>query len=188
MKPTSPSRHAFGGRAARNPALAVLAAVIVAGTAACGGSGTTSPGTARSTRTVSPEPAMTRSPSPTPRTQQEFAASAAAAAERDRQRAVKQLEGVQGRGNAVKDVSVTGLAVAKSEQFRSALVRVTNRTDKSAFYAVKVEFADSAGKVLDSVVLGFADVPPGRTVSQHANSRKAAGVKTFPRIAQAERG
>ncbi|MFF2409903.1 hypothetical protein [Streptomyces sp. NPDC058092] len=188
MNPTSPLRHAFGGRAVRIPALAVLAALIVAGTAACGGSGTTSPGTARSTRTVSPEPALTRSASSTPRTQQEFAASVAAAAERDRQKAAKQLEGVRGQGNAVKDVSVTGLPVEKSEQFRSALVRVTNRTDKVAFYAVKVEFADSSGKVLDSVVLGFADVPPGRTVGQHANSRKAAGVKTFPRIVQAERG
>ncbi|MFD4760965.1 hypothetical protein ACFWOJ_19360 [Streptomyces sp. NPDC058439] len=188
MNPTSPLRHAFGGRPVRIPALTVLAAVIVAGTAACGGSGTTSPGTARGTRTVSPEPALTRSASATPRTQQEFAASAAAAAERDRQKAVKQLEGVRGQGNAVKDVSVTGLPVEKSEKFRSALVRVSNRTDKAAFYAVKVEFADSSGKVLDSVVLGFADVQPGRTVSQHANSSKAAGVKTFPRIAQAERG
>lgn len=83
---------------------------------------------------------------------------------------------------------MSGLPVVTSEQFRSALVRVTNPTDKAAFYAVKVEFVDASGKVLDSVVVGFADAPPGRTVSQHANSSKAAGVKTFPRIAQAERG
>ncbi|MCX4734091.1 hypothetical protein [Streptomyces sp. NBC_01363] len=188
MNPTSPLRHALGGRAARILTPAVLAAVVITGTAACGGSNTTSPGTARSTRTVSPEPAKTPSASPTPRTQREFAASVSAAAERNRQQAVKQLAGVQGRGNAVKDVSVTGQPVAKSEQFRSALVRVTNPTDKAAFYAVKVDFVDASGKVLDSVVLGFPDAPPGRTVSQHANSRKAAGVKTFPRIAQAERG
>ncbi|MER5360548.1 hypothetical protein [Streptomyces sp. NPDC002785] len=187
MNPTSPMRHALGGRAAHNLTPAVLAAVIIAGTAACGGSGTSSHGTARSTRTVSPEPAMTPSASASPRTKQEFAASVSAAAERNRQQAAKQLEGVQGRGNAVKDVSVTGLPVVKSEQFRSSLVRVTNHTDKAAFYAVKLEFVDSSEKVLDSVVLGFADVQPGRTVSQHANSRKAAGVKTFPRIAQAER-
>ncbi|SCF78456.1 hypothetical protein [Streptomyces sp. Ncost-T10-10d] len=187
MNPTSPLRHALGGRAARNLTPAVLAVSIIAGTAACGGTGTSSQGTARSTRTVSPEPAMTGSASASPRSQQEFAASVSAAAERNRQQAAKQLTGVKGRGNAVTDVSVTGLPVAKSEQFRSALVRVTNRTDKAAFYAVKVEFVDSSGKVLDSVVLGFADVPPGGTVSQHANSRKAAGVKTFPRIAQAER-
>lgn len=187
MNPISPLRHALGGRAVRTLTPAVLAGVIIAGTAACGGSGTTSPGTARSTRTVSPEPAVTRSASPTGRTQQEFAASVSAAAERNRQQAVKQLEGVQGRGNAVKDVSVTGQPVSKSEEFRIALVRVTNHTDKAAFYAVKVEFVDASGKVLDSVVLGLPDVPPGRTVSQLANSRKAAGVKTFPRTAQAER-
>ncbi|MER6103367.1 hypothetical protein ABT115_13835 [Streptomyces sp. NPDC001832] len=187
MNPTSPLRHVFGGRAARNLTPAVLAAVITAGTAACGGSESSSQGTARSTRTVSPEPTRTRSATASPRTQKEFAASVSAAAERNRQQAVKQLEGVQGRGNAVKDVSVSGLPVVKSEQFRSALVRVTNRTDKAAFYAVKVEFVESSEKVLDSVVLGFADVPPGQTASQHANSRKAAGVKTSPRIAQAER-
>ncbi|WP_406501904.1 hypothetical protein OHA04_37250 [Streptomyces sp. NBC_01590] len=188
MNPNSPSRNTLGGRAVRNLTPAVLAAVIIAGTAACGGSDTNSTGTARSTRTVSPEPAMTRSASPTSRTQQEFAASVSAAAERNRQQAAKQLEGVQGRGDAVEDVSVTGLPVAKAEQFRSAVVRVTNPTDKAAFYAVKVEFVDASGKVLDSVVLGFPDAQPGRTVTQNANSRKAAGVKTFPRIAQAERG
>ncbi|MFF1501412.1 hypothetical protein ACFVZR_16330 [Streptomyces sp. NPDC058316] len=187
MIATRPLRHALGGRAARSLALAAMAAVIISGTAACGGSGTTSPGTARSTRTMSPEPSPTPSGSASQRSQQEFAASVSAAAERNRQKAVKQLEGVRGTGNAVGDVSVTGLAVEKSEQFRSALVRVTNRTDKAAFYAVKVEFVDASGKVLDTVVLGLADVPPGGTVSEHANSRKAAGVKTIPRIAQAER-
>ncbi|MEU9314713.1 hypothetical protein [Streptomyces sp. NPDC048295] len=187
MNPISHLRHALGGRAVRSLTPAVLAASVIFGTAACGGSGSNSPGTARSTRTVSPEPALTSSASPTGRTQQEFAASVSAAAERNRQQAVKQLAGVQGQGNAVKDVSVTGQPVAKTEQVRSALVRVTNRTDKAAFYSVKVEFVDASGKVLDSVVLGFSDVPPGRTVNQLANSRKAAGVKTFPRIAQAER-
>lgn len=82
---------------------------------------------------------------------------------------------------------MSGLPIATGEQFRSALVRVTNPTTKAAFYAVRVEFVDASGKVLDSVVLGFPDAPPGRTVSEHANSRKAAGVKTFPRITQAER-
>ncbi|MGW3659684.1 hypothetical protein ACWD6R_30295 [Streptomyces sp. NPDC005151] len=187
MNQSRPLRRTLGGRTARRLTPALLAALIVAGTAACGGSGTTAPGTARSTRTVSPGPAESPSTSASPRTQESFAASVSAEVERNRQRAAKQLAGVQGQGNAVKDVSVTGLPVAKSEQFRSALVRVTNPTDKPAFYAVRVEFVDASGKVLDSVVLGFAEAPPGRTVSEHANSRKAAGVKSFPRIAQAER-
>lgn len=188
MNQTSPVRRALGGRAARSLTPAVLAALIVAGTAACGSSDTSSQGTAQSTRTVSAAPAASPKATESQRTQREFAASVSAETERNRQKAVAMLKGVKGKGNAVKDVSVTGLAVEPSEQFRSALVRVTNPTDKAAFYAVKVEFVDSSDKVLDSVVLGFADAPSGRTVSQHANSRKAAGVKTFPRIAQAERG
>ncbi|MFG2561893.1 hypothetical protein [Streptomyces sp. NPDC048496] len=186
MNQSRPLRRTLGGRTVRRLTPALLAAVVAAGTAACGGSGTT-PGTVRSTRTVSPGPAESPSASASPRTQESFAASVSAEVERNRQRAAKQLAGVHGQGNAVKDVSVTGLPVAKSEQFRSALVRVTNPTDKPAFYAVRVEFVDASGKVLDSVVLGFTDAPPGRTVSEHANSRKAAGVKSFPRIAQAER-
>lgn len=81
---------------------------------------------------MSPGTAESPSASASPRTQEEFAASVSAEVERNRQRATKQLAGVQGQGNAVKDVSVTGLPVAKSEQFRSALVRVTNPTDKPA--------------------------------------------------------
>ncbi|MER5274934.1 hypothetical protein ABT025_04140 [Streptomyces sp. NPDC002809] len=187
MNQTSPVRRALGGRAVRSLTPAVLAAVIVAGTAACDSSDTSSQGAARSTRTLSAEPAASPTATESQRTQEEFAASVSADVERNRQKAVATLKGVEGKGNAVEDVSVNGLPVEAAEQFRSALVRVTNRTDETAFYAVRVEFVDASGKVLDSVVLGFADVPSNRTVSQHANSRKAAGVKSFPRIAQAER-
>ncbi|MET7647004.1 hypothetical protein ABZS83_25930 [Streptomyces sp. NPDC005426] len=188
MNQTPPVRRALGGRAARRLTPAVLAAMIIAGTAACGSDYSPSPGTAKSTRTLSAEPGTSTEATESPRTQEDFAASVSADLERNRQQAAAMLKGVQGKGNAVDDVSVNGLPVAASEQFRSALVRVTNGSGKAAFYAVRVEFVDASGKVLDSVVLGFADAPPNRTVSQHANSRKAAGVKTFPRIAQAERG
>ncbi|MEU9090959.1 hypothetical protein [Streptomyces sp. NPDC048428] len=187
MNQTSPVRRALGGRAVRSLTPVALAAVIVAGTAACDSSDTSSQGTAKSTRTLSAEPAASPTATESQRTQEDFAASVSADVERNRQKAVATLKGVEGKGNAVEDVSVTGLPVAAEEQFRSALVRVSNRTDEAAFYAVRVEFVDASGKVLDSVVLGFPDAPPNRTVSQHANSRKAAGVKSFPRIAQAER-
>ncbi|WP_406099569.1 hypothetical protein [Streptomyces sp. NBC_01013] len=188
MNQTSPVRCALGRRAARSLAPVVLATVIVAGAAACDSDDSSKQGTARSTRTVSAEPAASPTATESPRTQEDFAASVSAEVERSRQKAVTTLKGVEGKGNAIDDVSVNGLPVAASEQFRSALVRVTNPTGKAAFYAVRVEFVDASGKVLDSVVLGFSDTPPNRTVSQHANSRKAAGVKSFPRIAQAERG
>ncbi|MER6193569.1 hypothetical protein [Streptomyces cyaneofuscatus] len=183
-------------RRARVLVPAVAAALLAATTAACG-SDTTSEGTSDSVRTLTPDHSKhEESPSPeqspgtqqSPRTQQSFAASVSAETERVRQEAVKRLEGVEGRGNAVADVSVSGLPVAASEEVRSARVRVTNPTDEPAFYAVKVEFVDAEDKVLDTVFVGVEDAPPGRTVDAQANSRKAAGVKTFPRVAQAERG
>lgn len=183
-------------RRARVLVPAVAAALLAATTAACG-SDTTSEGTSDSVRTLTPDHSEhEESPSPeqspgtqqSPRTQQSFAASVSAETERVRQEAVKRLEGVEGRGNAVADVSVSGLPVAVSEEVRSARVRVTNPTDEPAFYAVKVEFVDAEDKVLDTAFVGVEDAPPGRTVDAQANSRKAAGVKTFPRVAQAERG
>ncbi|MFE3722111.1 hypothetical protein [Streptomyces cyaneofuscatus] len=183
-------------RRARVLVPAVAAALLAATTAACD-SDTTSEGTSSSVRTLTPEhseheesPSQEQSPDAqqSPRTQQSFAASVSAETERVRQEAVKRLEGVEGRGNAVADVSVSGLPIAASEEVRSARVRVTNPTDEPAFYAVKVEFVDAEDKVLDTVVVGVEDAPPGRTVDAQANSRKAAGVKTFPRVAQAERG
>ncbi|MGW5070887.1 hypothetical protein ACWEQJ_33245 [Streptomyces cyaneofuscatus] len=183
-------------RRARVLVPAVAAALLAATTAACD-SDTTSEGTSDSVRTLTPEhseheesPSEEQSPDAqqSPRTQQSFAASVSAETERVRQEAVKRLDGVEGRGNAVADVSVSGLPVAASEEVRSARVRVTNPTDEPAFYAVKVEFVDAEDKVLDTVVVGVEDAPPDRTVDAQANSRKAAGVKTFPRVAQAERG
>ncbi|MGA5001171.1 hypothetical protein ACPCB7_24430 [Streptomyces arboris] len=187
--------HPFS-RGARVLVPAVAAALLAVTTAACD-SDTTSEGTSSSVRTLTPDhaeheesPSSEQSPGSeqSPRTQQSFAASVSAETERVRQEAVKRLDGVEGRGNAVADVSVSGLPVAASEEVRSARVRVTNPTDEPVFYAVKVEFVGAEDKVLDTVVVGVEDAPPGRTVDVQANSRKAAGVKTFPRVAQAERG
>ncbi|WNF25506.1 hypothetical protein RI138_01075 [Streptomyces sp. C11-1] len=181
MKANLPAR-------ALTPVVAV--ALLAAGAAACD-SDTSSQGTNQGVHTLTPEsPEAHASPSesPSPRTQQSFAASVSAESERVRQEAAQRLEGVEGRGNAAGDVSVNGLPLTASEEVRSALVRVTNSTDEPAFYAVKVEFVDAEDTVLDTVVVGVEDAPPDRTVSVQANSREAAGVKTFPRVAQAERG
>nr|WP_237521706.1 hypothetical protein [Streptomyces sp. SID8356] len=183
---------------------AAAAALLAASAVACD-SDTGGEGTSRSVRTLTPEhsehaepadspesphaePEGSPSAGESPRTQRSFAASVSAETERLRQEAAAKLEGVRGRGDAVADVSVNGLPVAASEEVRSALVRITNPTDAPAFYAVKVEFVDTEDKVLDTVFVGVADAPPDRTVTAQANSREAAGVKTFPRVAQAERG
>ncbi|MCL6289730.1 hypothetical protein ACFYUM_13850 [Streptomyces fimicarius] len=187
MKANLPVRRARGRLAARTLAPLAAAALLFAGATACD-SDTSSEGTDQGVHTLTPEPEESPAESPSPRTQQSFAASVSAESERVRQEAAKRLDEVEGRGNAVGDVSVNGLPVTASEEVRSALVRVTNPTDKAAFYAVKVEFVDAEDKVLDTVVVGVEDAPPDRTVNVQANSRKAAGVKTFPRVAQAERG
>lgn len=188
-------------RRARLLVPAAAAALLAASAAACD-SDTSGEGTSRSVRTLTPEhsehaestesphaePEGSPSEGESPRTQRSFAASVSAETERLRQEAAAKLGGVRGRGNAVADVSVNGLPVAASEEVRSALVRITNPTDAPASYAVKVEFVDAEDKVLDTVFVGVEDAPPDRTVTAQANSRKAAGVKTFPRVAQAERG
>ncbi|MEW2062349.1 hypothetical protein AB0899_16505 [Streptomyces sp. NPDC007002] len=183
MKANHPARRT---RTARALAPVAAAALLLAGTAACD-SDTSSEGTDRGVHTVTPEPEESPGGSLSPRTQESFAASVSAESERVRQEATQRLDEVEGRGNAVADVSVTGLPLSGSEEVRSARVRVTNPTDEAAFYAVKVAFVDAEDKVLDTVVVGIEDAPPDRTVDARANSREAAGVKTFPRVAQAER-
>lgn len=185
MKANPSARRAH--RAARALAPVAVAALLVTSTAACG-SDTSGEGTDQGVHTLTPEPEESPSEAPSPRTQESFAASVSAESERVRQEATKRLEEVEGRGNAVGDVSVNGLPLTAAEEVRSALVRVTNPTDEATFFAVKVEFVDAGDKVLDTVVVGVEDAPPDRTVTARANSRKAAGVKTFPRVAQAERG
>ncbi|UZI33236.1 hypothetical protein [Streptomyces sp. VB1] len=183
MKPKLPAH-----RAVRALAPVAVAALLFASTAACD-SDTSGEGTDQGVHTLTPEPEESPpSKAPSPRTQESFAASVSAESERVRQEATKRLEEVEGRGNAVGDVSVSGLPLTASEEVRSALVRVTNPTDEPTFFAVKVEFVDAGDKVLDTLVVGVEDAPPDRTVTAQANSRKAAGVKTFPRVAQAERG
>ncbi|MFF8296395.1 hypothetical protein ACF07M_13420 [Streptomyces globisporus] len=184
MRANLPARRT---RAARALAPVAVAALLLAGTAACD-SDTSGEGTDRGVHTLTPEPQESPSESPSPRTQESFAASVSAESERVRQEAAKRLDEVEGRGDAVADVSVSGLPLSGSEEVRSARVRVTNPTEEAAFYAVEVEFVDAEDKVLDTVVVGIQDAQPDRTVEAQANSRKAAGVKTFPRVAQAERG
>ncbi|MEV1049444.1 hypothetical protein [Streptomyces sp. NPDC049916] len=184
---------------ARTLAPVVAVVLLAVGASACG-SDAGGAGTDRGVRTLTPEshgpgeahasPETSASPlqSASPRTQRSFAASVSAESERVRQEAAKRLDGVGGRGNAVTDVSVSGLPATASEEVRSARVRVTNSTSRPAFYAVKVEFVGADDQVLDTVVVGVEDAPPDRTVDVQANSRKAAGVKSTPRVAQAERG
>ncbi|MFF3686445.1 hypothetical protein [Streptomyces sp. NPDC002187] len=162
---------------------AVVAALLTACLTACGSDGGGSG--ASPTATVSPTPRDTSTE--TPRSQREFEESVSAEAARVRASASAELAQVEGRGNAIADVSQTGVPTARSDGSRAALVRVTNRTSEPAFYSVQVDFVGADGSVVDSVVLGFDDIPAGERAQQYAISKKAGEQQTTPRIAKAQR-
>jgi hypothetical protein len=164
---------------------AVLAPLIAVSLAACGsgddeGSGPTTTSPPGATESASPKDTSTA----TPRTQKDLEESA-----RVRASAAAELRTVEGRGNATGDVSLQGVATTRSDGLRTGLVRVTNSTDKTAFYAVQVDFVTGDGTVVDSVVAGFPDVGPGERAERYISSRKAgeSDTPTTPRIVKAER-
>jgi hypothetical protein len=164
----------------RRVAPAFLVALLVAGPATACGEG-------------APEhpPAESASPSPTtsvsPRGPEEFEASVSADEARIRASASAALRDVSGQGNAMADVSQSGVPTSRTKGKRVALVKITNSTQEKAFYAVQVDFVDASGKVVDSVTVGVENVEPGQKVERYAISEKASGAKTFPKIAKAER-
>lgn len=117
----------------------------------------------------------------------EFEASVSADTERARAEAKKQLGKVHGRGNATNDVSMTGVPLSRTNNVRALLVTMTNRTDKTASFAVQVDFSDSDGKVVETVVLGAQNVKPGQKAERYAISRKPPEPHLTARLAKAQR-
>lgn len=101
--------------------------------------------------------------------------------------AKSELAKVDGQGNAVKDVQLTGFPKAQTGGLNAVLVSITNTSDQKASFAVKVEFADSSGAVVDSTVVGARDVEAGKRAQPVAFSTKDADKTLFPRVAQAQR-
>ncbi|MFJ1584171.1 hypothetical protein ACIOC1_12735 [Streptomyces sp. NPDC088197] len=116
-----------------------------------------------------------------------FEASVEAGAGSAAAEAKSELAKVDGQGNAVKDVQLTGFPKARTGGLNAVLVSITNTTDTKASFAVKVEFADSDGAVVDSTVVGARDVEPGKHAQPVAFSTKDADKTLFPRVAQAQR-
>lgn len=116
-----------------------------------------------------------------------FEASVEAAAGGAAAEAKSELAAVDGQGNAVKNVQLTGFPKAKTGGLNAVLVSITNSGDKKASFAVKVEFADSDGAVVDSTIVGARDIEPGKRVQPIAFSMKDPDKTLFPRVAQAQR-
>lgn len=117
----------------------------------------------------------------------EFEASVSANLERKRQEFTKQLEKADGQGNAMRDVELTGKRLADTKGVRAVVVHITNTTDKTASYAVQVDFSDSDGKVVETKVVGAEDLKAGDRAQPLAISTKPPEPHLKASVAKAQR-
>lgn len=96
------------------------------------------------------------------------------------------LAKTEGTGNALSDITLTGLPKAQTAGLNAALVTVVNSTSSTASYAIKVEFLDG-DQVVDTTVLGITDVAPGAKATATAFSSLDRDKALVPRVAQAQR-
>ncbi|WP_037915320.1 hypothetical protein [Actinacidiphila yeochonensis] len=116
-----------------------------------------------------------------------FEASVEANVGRSSKAARDALAKVSGKGNAIKDVSISGLPKAESGGTHTVIVNITNRTSSKASFAVEVQFANSDGKIVDSTVVGAPNLKAGDTAHPLAFSLKDISKTLFPRVAKAQR-
>ncbi|MFF4588268.1 FxLYD domain-containing protein [Streptomyces sp. NPDC001388] len=76
--------------------------------------------------------------------------------------------------NGVDVTSAAGLGTPDTDKDGRTTVRVTvsNTTDSTKSFAVQVDFTDSGGSRLDTVVVTVSDVPAGRTGTATARSNR----------------
>ncbi|MFD9063942.1 hypothetical protein ACFVZ3_20755 [Kitasatospora purpeofusca] len=115
-----------------------------------------------------------------------FEASVSAQLAAGRAEAQSVLSKTKGTGNALSDITLTGLPKAQTAGLNAALVTVVNSTSSTASYAIKVEFLDG-DQVVDSTVLGIKDVAAGAKATATAFSPLDTDKALVPRVAQAQR-
>ncbi|MFF4821435.1 hypothetical protein ACFY2K_43420 [Kitasatospora sp. NPDC001309] len=116
-----------------------------------------------------------------------FEASVSAQVSAGRAEAQAVLARTEGPGNALSDVTLTGLPKAQAAGFNAALVTVVNSTRATASYAVKVEFLDENGKVVDTSFLGVKDLAPGANAQPTAFSPIDRDKALLSKVTQAQR-
>ncbi|WP_406865111.1 FxLYD domain-containing protein [Streptomyces sp. HUAS MG47] len=114
-------------------------------------------------------------------------ASIGAEIQRSRQAAENALKGVQGRGNALSEVALTGKPRADTAGLLTALVTITNKTDSTASYAVQVDFVDASGKVVETQFTGAEDLAPGEREQPLVISRQPGDAALTASLAKAQR-
>ncbi|WP_042366100.1 hypothetical protein [Streptacidiphilus neutrinimicus] len=116
-----------------------------------------------------------------------FASSVAAESARTQAAYQGALKNVTGRGNATADVFLTGLPKAQTGGLNAAIVNITNHTGPTASFAVQVDWTDTSGHVVDSVVVGTEHLAPGAKATPVAFSSKDANLTLIPMVAKAQR-
>ncbi|MGW3662349.1 hypothetical protein [Streptomyces sp. NPDC005141] len=117
----------------------------------------------------------------------EFAASVSADTARAAATAEKELKDVKGSGNATSDVSMKGLPTAETGGLRAVLVTITNTTDKTASYAVQVDFKNPDGKVVETKFVGKENLEPGKKAQPVVISRQPAEPQLTAVLVKAQR-
>ncbi|MFF5185242.1 hypothetical protein ACFY30_15895 [Streptomyces sp. NPDC000345] len=90
--------------------------------------------------------------------------------------------------NGVDVTSDVALGSPGTEDGRATVdLTVTNTADSTKSFAVQVDFTDSGGKLLDTVVVTVSDVAAGRTGTTTARSNRALSGTVKARVARAVR-
>ncbi|BFV56088.1 hypothetical protein KCMC57_up11920 [Kitasatospora sp. CMC57] len=100
---------------------------------------------------------------------------------------VAALKGVQGSGDAISDVTLTGVPLATSGGLQAAVVNIVNSTSETASYAVQVDWRDTAGQAVASTVVGAEDVGAGQSASPVSFSHRPPSDQLTPVVVKAQR-
>jgi hypothetical protein len=117
----------------------------------------------------------------------EFEASVDAETQRRSAAAEKELKNVEGRGNALSEVAMTGMPRAQTGGVLAVLVTITNKTRSEASYAVQIDFKNAAGKVVETRYVGAEHLQPGKKEQPIAFSHQPPEPKLTPVLAKAQR-
>ncbi|GAB2698935.1 hypothetical protein GCM10010442_15830 [Kitasatospora kifunensis] len=116
-----------------------------------------------------------------------FEASVSAAGAKAQASASAALATVQGGGNAVGDITLTGVPKGTTGGLNAVIVNITNSTSSAANYAVRIEFFDASGNKVDSTVVGAEHLAAGQKAQPVAFSRKDTDVALTAKVATAWR-
>ncbi|MER5434649.1 FxLYD domain-containing protein [Streptomyces sp. NPDC002588] len=98
----------------------------------------------------------------------------------------RRLDGITNGVDVTSDVELGGTATDKDGR-STVEVTATNTTDATKSFAVQVDFTDSSGERLDTVVVTLSDVPAGKKATATARSNRDLPGEVKTEVARAVR-